>query len=434
MKRLVFKFYPRELLFSILLVLIPVSSILESNFPDSFVSNTGYIDEVLCVICSLYILYLSFKKGIKGIDLALLIILLICTAWGFLCNIVSKVNTDWFPIVVDAICLLKIFVPFIMFKRIADADKKMVLIDYLVPAAKLLIITGAFFGLISMFFDIGMTGDSTRYGIPQYNFIFVYGSRYGYMVACGLMLLNFTNMTKKQRFFYEVLSLFSMIIITKGVVYIVVVAYLLLKFLWRGNRPAVFTPSSLVIIAIGILAVSGYQIDNYLRNFNSPRMLFIRYGFETANTYFPFGSGFATYGSDMAARYYSPLYYLYGFDKAWGMSPDNTAFLNDCYLGMLFGQFGYIGFLLFVIMLIIIFSQILNINFKNKNIKAMEIALFAGIVISSIGTAIIKSSTGVLVFSILGMVCGYSKQQASQENGSPLLNNPRPGKIKIRLR
>ena len=61
MKRLVFKFYPRELLFSILLVLIPVSSILESNFPDSFVSNTGYIDEVLCVICSLYILYLSFK-------------------------------------------------------------------------------------------------------------------------------------------------------------------------------------------------------------------------------------------------------------------------------------------------------------------------------------------------------------------------------------
>ena len=93
--------------------------------------------------------------GIRGADLALIVLLIILTALGFLGNYFSRVITDWFPIAVDAICLLKIFVPFIIFKQAAAADKEMRIARYLVFWAKLVLIAGFICGTITQFADIG---------------------------------------------------------------------------------------------------------------------------------------------------------------------------------------------------------------------------------------------------------------------------------------
>lgn len=405
-KRFSFKIYPRELLFSIFLVILPISLIIEMNYKTGLIS---YTDEILGVICILYTAYFSMKKGIKDNDLLVIILTTILCLITVVGNYFSKIISDWFPIAVDLLCVLKMFFPFIVYKQIAEYDKKCKILGYLAPAAKLLILSGAFFAFLSLFLDLGMTGTGEiRNGLPQYNFIFVNGSRYGYIVACSLLILMINNIPRQKMIFYEVSALFTMVLINKGVVLIVVAIYLVLKFLWRGKREAKFTLKNASLIVVGVLAVSGYQIDTYLKNLNSPRMILLRYGLKTANTYFPLGSGFATYGSDMAAKNYSSLYTLYGFENMYGLTPDNTSFLNDCYLGMVFGQFGYLGSILFCAIMITIFVILLRCNFLNKSIKAMVLAVFLGLVISSIGTAIIKSSIGVFVFAVLGTICGYS--------------------------
>lgn len=70
---------------------------------------------------------------------------------------------------------------------------------------------------------------------------------------------------------------------------------------------------TVVFMAVIVLLLGTFQIQTYLMNVNAPRYLFFYYGGKTANTYFPLGSGFATFGSDQAARNYSRLYYQYGF-------------------------------------------------------------------------------------------------------------------------
>lgn len=403
-KRFKLKLYPRELLFSIFAFLLPFSLYAETNLHISWI---GYTDEALCIICIVYIVYFSFKRGIRGSDLALLIMLIICSIITFLGNVVSGVSKDWFSIMVDFIALAKMFTVFIVYKQVASLDKKQVLVSYLIPLCKLLILSGSVCGFISMFANIGMT-HGTRYGIPSFRFIFSNEARYGFIVVSCLLILMLTKMPKKKLIFYEALTLFNMIITTKGVVYIIIVCYVVLRIMWIRKKDTKFTPLNAIFLVIAGTAASTYQIETYLKDSESPRNTLIRYGFVTANKYFPFGSGFATYGSDQAAKNYSSLYYQYGFYKRYGLSPERPMFLNDCYLGMVFGEFGYFGAIVFVLMIAMIFIPLNRINNLRKESKALTLAVFIGLVVSCIGTAIIKSSIGVFIFAILGIVSGYS--------------------------
>ena len=103
-----------------------------------------------------------------------------------------------------------------------------------------------------------------------------------------------------------------------------------------------------IIVAVGVLA-GWNEIKDYLLNTDAPRYLLFFYSFVTMRRYFPLGSGFATYGSAMAARNYSPLYYQYVFSNRYLMSPDNRGALQDSYYPVIFAQFGLVGTLVFIV-------------------------------------------------------------------------------------
>ena len=239
---------------------------------------------------------------------------------------------------------------------------------------------------------------------------------------------------KKKLVVYEILTLFCMIIITKGVTIIVVVIYLVLKFMWKTSKDYHFSMGNIFFIAIFGTLASSLQINTYLRNTDSPRMLLIRYGIKTANRFFPLGSGFATYGSDMAGKNYSPLYHEYGFEKYWGMGEgENGFFLNDNYLGCILGQSGYFGLALFIAILVLIFLDINKIKNYGRDVKALTTAIYIGLVVTAIGTAIIKSSGGVFVFAMLGLACGYSDQLNNETHALEPQKKKQYYKIKVRL-
>lgn len=61
-------------------------------------------------------------------------------------------------------------------------------------------------------------------------------------------------------------------------------------------------------------------------------------------------------------------------------------------------------------------------------------ALFIGIVVSAIGTAIIKSSIGVYIFAVLGLVCGYSEQNFTEEKENDFQKYKAVKRLKIKVR
>ena len=73
------------------------------------------------------------------------------------------------------------------------------------------------------------------------------------------------------------------------------------------------------------------QFETYFSNTATARSNFLRYGIYTMQRYFPLGSGFATYGTDSAVKYYSKLYVEYGFKDVYGLNPSNPMFAHDTY-------------------------------------------------------------------------------------------------------
>lgn len=423
-----YKVSPRLLLYSIIALALPFSLYAEKNLNIPLI---GYTDETIGVLCFIIFFYYLLKGKLKGSDIAIFVFTTITAIFGLIGNYTYRLIGDWFPVAVDTVCLYKIFMPFIVYKTIAKSDKDALMMKYLAPISKLFLMVVSVFGIISQFVDIGMTENDTRYGIHAYTFLFDNCGRYGYIVAIALLTILFSEHDITKLRFYEALAVFNMILTTKGVVYIVLGSYIILAIMWR--KKAKLNIRNIIFLALGGLGISTVQINSYIRDRESPRMTLIKYGYITAQEYFPFGSGFSTYGSDMAAKNYSVLYYRYGFNERYGLSEEFSFALNDCYLGMMLGQFGFVGSIFYMLILASVFIPIKNIII-NRKVKALTIAIFIGVVISAIGTAIIKSSIGVYIFIFLGMVCGYSGIETEREKYLRTAENPDAKKIKFKVK
>lgn len=64
--------------------------------------------------------------------------------------------------------------------------------------------------------------------------------------------------------------------------------------------------------------------------------------------YFPFGSGLGSFATAAVAKEYSPLYYKYELNEIWGMTPDYTGFVADCFYPSL-AEYGVVGIFLFCV-------------------------------------------------------------------------------------
>ena len=124
-------------------------------------------------------------------------------------------------------------------------------------------------------------------------------------------------------------------------------------------------------------------------NSNAPRFLFYKYGLVTAQKYFPIGAGFGTFGSNIAAEQYSPLYIKYGFEGLFGMSATDTSFLNDNYYPMLLGQIGIIGTIIVIFMLINIFKRVNMMKKEPLLNKVYAITIIIYLVIHSLGISFV---------------------------------------------
>ena len=386
--------------------MLPLSLSLELNMSNPAV---GYCDEFLTVVMGIYVMLLFARRNLYKADSNIVVLMLLFTIYGLVSNVISGLAYSWTSVFIDALLQWKIFVGFIVGKYIA-LNRDEYVVNSLEKLCKIMLVVGALCGFMSLFVDIGMASYSAdqRYGIPAYYFVFGNSGRYGAIVACELLFILWKNRGKNVRL-YELLALINMLLTTKGTVYIIFVIYIVLQVLFKKlNKSQKIDIKTAIPLAIAGVASSSYQISSYLLDEEAPRALLIRYGFKTANTYFPFGSGFATYGSSEAVKHYSKLYEEYGWANRWTMGRQNSDALNDNYLATIIGEVGYVGLIIFVSLFINIFRQINKIRCDVKS-KAMIMSIYIDMLVCFLATGITKSSIGMMVFIILGYFCGLTK-------------------------
>ena len=123
-------------------------------------------------------------------------------------------------------------------------------------------------------------------------------------------------------------------------------------------------------------------------------------GFEIANTYFPLGTGFGTYATYASGVYYSNVYRKFHLEQIYGLGEDNLLFVSDSFWPAILGQFGYLGTMLYVILIVLIFAYCMA---KTKDIKGKSVVYFcaAYLLILSIAESSFFNPMAVGVFYIL---------------------------------
>ena len=130
--------------------------------------------------------------------------------------------------------------------------------------------------------------------------------------------------------------------------------------------------------------------------------------------YFPFGSGLASFATYASYVNYSDIYYQYGINKIWGLSPDMHDFICDAFYAEL-AQFGVVGVALFIYFWYWAYQKFKHLT-KNENFKNVFIigacALFFILVECTSGTFFIQTP-GIIAMMILGFVSAIAREHTT---------------------
>ena len=303
---------------------------------------------------------------------------------------------------VDAVAETKVMACFFLMRFTFDERSKNDFIDIWVNPAKWYLIFAFGFGVLTLFVNTGMYSQ-VRYGIPSFHFFYEHAFQFTTVEILAILFVEIHEYRVRgkisKRWLY--IGLITLALTTKAPAFVYIVITLFLMPYLKKHK--YITTSAIAVLVIMVIIVGGYQIQNYLLKPDTPRNLFTVYSIKTANEYFPFGSGFATFGSDQAARNYSPLYVKYGFSNMWGLGKVDGWFLSDNFWQCAIAQLGWIGFFVYLIPYLLIYKFVQSSSYSPE-IKAILYANIFQFYVHAFGSAILSSASGVIGFMGLGIL------------------------------
>lgn len=237
----------------------------------------------------------------------------------------------------------------------------------------------------------------------------IYSNTAAFYPACILSSISYLYFSpqKKKNWYVALFLLLPGLFTFRSKFNTELICFIYLGFFLKGK----FTLSIKYIIAILILIIFSIYINwtKFSLYFFAgeedgiARTTFYYTAVKILADYFPLGSGFGSFGSEAAARYYSPLYYKYGVDSVYGMSPldygESSNFLVDTFYPIL-AEFGVIGIILYIIFWMKRWNAA-NILF-NHNYRIF-LFLFFFMVIENIANSAFISPISVSVMMLLGL-------------------------------
>ena len=144
----------------------------------------------------------------------------------------------------------------------------------------------------------------------------------------------------------------------------------------------------------------------YVEIEGSARNILTRDSLLLANQHFPMGTGFGSYGSSMAAQFYSRLYINLGYYRytAQGMSEENGDFLSDTFWPIVIAQTGWIGTVSFVMALLSMITYIIRSRRTDVYYFWVAISIIINDLIASFASSAFFSPSSMAPFLFLGLI------------------------------
>lgn len=367
----------------------------------------SYWDELLelSIIAVSIIVLLKNKTPIKKNYFFMYLVIVVMISIGLLGNFIFEYVSGYSHIIKDVVGFCKFPLAFIFLKNL-DYDEKIseYITDGFMKVIRLIVIAIFFFGIISIFKDIGMSQNEIRNGIRPYMFMFSHPT---YLVLSSLFMLvlidSYSFKKDKNQIVYELMLILIILLTmrTKGVV--IAALYLFIRYFGKAFK------KYKVLYYIGgagiALTAALDKILLYVSYSSSPREALYKGSLTLLKTCFPFGSGFASFASHISAVSNSLVYDFIHIPYYWVESGNELSVLGDAGLAYYIGQFGIVGSVLFVMLII----NIYKISIQKVDNK-LPINIFWLYVLVALTTESILINSGIELVLMLLLICGLNKK------------------------
>lgn len=370
--------------------------ILFSNSLESVVPQAKYIDELLlfafllAAVVKICVDEVSLD-GWNRYDLALAVMLFLFLLTGTASTLLNGSDTSLTAVVKDLVLCGKFFAVFLCGKLLFLTADREEIFRRLRRMTRLLVTVIFLCGILSLFVNIGM-GDQVRYGLRSYRFLFTH---YMFLVYAEAVMTSVlcTGKDEDNRI-YIGMALGTMLLTlrTKAVVFcIIFLVFFLVERLGKEIKLRYY-----VLAGVAGIAVAWGKITEYLSwgfTYNMRNGLYLA-GARLAAEYFPLGVGFAGFGSNLSYEYNTQIYYDLGLNTYQGFDR-GAPVVSDVFWPYIYGEFGVIGFLLYVGMLVMIFFSLREELREQQELMRGANCIFAYLLVASMAEAVFTNSTGV---------------------------------------
>ncbi|MDD7317920.1 MAG: hypothetical protein SOZ80_08585 [Prevotella sp.] len=210
-------------------------------------------------------------------------------------------------------------------------------------------------------------------------------------VYIALIIMSFGLLSTRSKFYGDY------------IVFVFLFFFLKRKISFNVKFVVIFTVLISIMVYFAWEKLNFYYIEG-IDNTNIIRSLLVRKTPEIMNDYFPFGTGFASFGNITSGTYFSPIYHQYGFDQIrayGGFREGHVFFLGDTFIPNL-AQYGYFGLFLLIWFWYRRWREIKRI--KNFVVYRISIFVFFVIIIENLADTMYMSNRGMMLFILLGII------------------------------
>lgn len=252
---------------------------------------------------------------------------------------------------------------------------------------------------------------SIRYGIRSTQLMYshptVLASICVFLIMVLLLVRNHTAGYK----LYMVLLLFLMCTTLRSKAFGAAMAIVLIcYFVFYRKKPFRIRT---IIMFIPLAVIIGWdQIEYYFLSstqFDSARYQLLTGSIKIMKDYFPLGTGFGTFASYYSGVNYSPVYAMYNLNNVHGLRQGATFFISDSFWPMIIGETGIVGFIAYVISIIMLFNRIQSIRRINISYYAAALCGLSYLLIVSVAESAFVHPLAIPIAMIIGLSIGQSE-------------------------
>lgn len=371
---------------------------------ESIWSSFSYIDEIVALLgifLMFYYLKINGKMKLSSYSLFVVVLIMVFLITGVLANLIYKYQPAKI-VLMDMFTCTKFFLAivfgFYAFNNNTWEDLRICAVRH---ARTLSLFVFVVF-LLDQLLDI--YPNEFRYGFKCAKLFFYHSTYLAGAVAFLIILL--TVFYNKSNRLYILFNLIVLFFTFRSKAMASVAVYLLLFFCVIVYKKRI-KKRYLIFGGIFCIFIGWEQISYYFVELagRSARSVMTFTSLKILKSYFPIGTGFATYGSALAGEFYSPVYVMNGFENVHGLGTgSNALFLSDTFWPIVIGQTGFIGTIAYITALLLIIKMCVEV--RRSDVYAYLGIMYAVLylLISSIAEPSFFNSISIPMAVVIGMV------------------------------